>query len=39
MTEKAPEARTTAASDRTSVQIGFILISRRNSDAISSVSE
>ena len=35
MTEKAPAASTTATSDSTSVQIGFILISRRNSDAIS----
>ena len=39
MTEKAIDANTTAPSDRTSVQIGCILISRRNSDAISSVSE
>ena len=39
MTEKAMDASTTAPSDRISVQIGRILISRRNSEAISSVSE
>ena len=39
ITEKTPAARTTATSDSTSVQTGFIWISRRNSEARSRVSE
>jgi hypothetical protein len=39
MTEKAPDAIATVASDRTSVQIGLTLISRRYSEAMSRVRE
>jgi hypothetical protein len=39
MIEKTVEARTTTASDRTRVKSGRMTISRRNSEAISRVSE
>jgi hypothetical protein len=39
MIEKVPEPMITTPSERTTVQIGFILISRRNSEPIRSVSE
>ena len=39
MTEKAMDAKTTAPSDRMSVQIGRIRMRRLNSEASNSVSE